>query len=53
MGTRYKAMVKQLPLTRIKIDRSFVSEIDASCRSQSIVRAVVALCAKLGASPLT
>ncbi|WP_268915677.1 putative bifunctional diguanylate cyclase/phosphodiesterase [Aureimonas psammosilenae] len=42
------AMVKQLPLTRVKIDRSFVSEIDASCQSRSVIRAVVALCEGYG-----
>ncbi|WAJ31316.1 EAL domain-containing protein [Jeongeupella avenae] len=42
------ALVKQLPLTRIKIDRSFVNSLDGTSRSTAVVRAVLSLCEGYG-----
>lgn len=51
-GTGFSSlsMVKHLPLTRIKIDRSFISEIDGSAKSRSVIRSVIALCEGYGLS---
>jgi EAL domain-containing protein (putative c-di-GMP-specific phosphodiesterase class I) len=44
-GTGYSSLayVKDLPVSVVKIDRSFVDGIDASPRAQAIVRGIVAL----------
>lgn len=44
-GTGFSSLslVRELPLTRIKIDRSFVKDIDGSARSVAVIQAVVAL----------
>jgi diguanylate cyclase (GGDEF)-like protein len=49
-GTGYSsiASLEQLPLTRIKLDRSLISRIDMSARSASIARATIGLCNELG-----
>lgn len=49
-GTGYSSLasLQQLPLTRVKLDRSLISGIDGSARSASIVRATVDLCRGLG-----
>jgi predicted signal transduction protein with EAL and GGDEF domain len=49
-GTGYSSMasLQQLPLTRVKLDRSLIAEIDDSARAASIVRATIALCRGLG-----
>ncbi len=49
-GTGYSSLasLQQLPLTRVKLDRSLISGIDTSARSASIVRATIALCRGLG-----
>ncbi len=51
-GTGFSSlrMVKELPLTRIKIDRSFVSGIDGTCKSTSVIRSVITLCEAYGLS---
>lgn len=48
-GTGFSSLslVHSLPLTRIKIDRSFITDIDKSHRSVAIVEAVTALCRRL------
>jgi diguanylate cyclase (GGDEF)-like protein len=48
-GTGYSSLtsLEQLPLTRIKLDRSLVASIDTSPRSASIARAIIDLCAAL------
>jgi diguanylate cyclase (GGDEF)-like protein len=48
-GTGYSSLasLQQLPLTRVKFDRSLVAAIDDSGRSASIVRATIALCRSL------
>ena len=49
-GTGYSSLVslQQLPLTRVKLDRSLIATIDTSARSQAITRAIIALCQSLG-----
>jgi diguanylate cyclase (GGDEF)-like protein len=49
-GTGYSSLasLQQLPLTRVKLDRSLIAGIDDNVRSASIVRATVALCRGLG-----
>ena len=49
-GTGYSSLasLQQLPLTRVKLDRSLIAGIDDNARSASIVRATIALCRGLG-----
>jgi diguanylate cyclase (GGDEF)-like protein len=49
-GTGYSSLasLEQLPLTRVKLDRSLIQSIDTSDRSLAIARAIVSLCASLG-----
>ena len=49
-GTGYSSLasLEQLPLTRVKLDRSLTQSIDASDRALAIARAIVGLCASLG-----
>ncbi|MEX1993919.1 MAG: EAL domain-containing protein [Steroidobacteraceae bacterium] len=49
-GTGYSSLVslEQLPLSRVKLDRSLIASIDTSSRSQAIARAIIALCQSLG-----
>lgn len=49
-GTGYSSLssLEQLPLTRVKLDRSLIESIDSNERSQSIVRAIIDLCNGLG-----
>lgn len=51
-GTGFSSLslVKHLPLTRIKIDRSFVSGIDDTRESTAVIRSVVSLCEGYGLS---
>jgi predicted signal transduction protein with EAL and GGDEF domain len=42
------ASLEQLPLTRVKLDRSLISSIDTSSRAIAIARAIVGLCESLG-----
>jgi diguanylate cyclase (GGDEF)-like protein len=42
------ASLEQLPLTRIKLDRSLIARMDTSARSASIARATIGLCSELG-----
>ena len=48
-GTGYSSLtsLEQLPLTRIKLDRSLTASIDTSLRSASIARAIIDLCSGL------
>jgi diguanylate cyclase (GGDEF)-like protein len=48
-GTGYSSLtsLEQLPLSRIKLDRSLIARIDTSQRSASIARAIIELCAGL------
>lgn len=49
-GTGYSALshLRAFPVDRIKIDRSFVQEVDISCETASIVRAIIGLARELG-----
>jgi EAL domain-containing protein (putative c-di-GMP-specific phosphodiesterase class I) len=49
-GTGYSSLVslQQLPLTRVKLDRSLIATIGSSARSQAITRAIISLCQSLG-----
>jgi diguanylate cyclase (GGDEF)-like protein len=48
-GTGYSSLtsLEQLPLSRIKLDRSLIASIDTSARSAAIARAIIDLCAGL------
>lgn len=45
-GSGYSSLssLEQLPLTRVKLDRSLIESIDTNARSRSIARAIVDLC---------
>jgi diguanylate cyclase (GGDEF)-like protein len=49
-GTGYSSMsyLKRLPVDKLKVDRSFVSDLGASTRSDSIVKAIISLAHGLG-----
>ena len=49
-GTGYSSLsyLRSFPFDKIKIDRSFVRELDANADAQAIVRAIVSLGASLG-----
>ena len=49
-GTGYSSLasLEQLPLTRIKLDRSLIAGIDSSPRSKAIARAIISMCQSLG-----
>ncbi len=49
-GTGYSSLasLEQLPLTRVKLDRSLIASIDSSTRSQAIATAIISLCQSLG-----
>lgn len=49
-GTGYSSLasLEQLPLTRIKLDRSLIAGIDSNPRSAAIARAILSLCQGLG-----
>jgi diguanylate cyclase (GGDEF)-like protein len=49
-GTGFSSLgyVHRLPLDKIKIDRSFVADVDASLTAPSIIKTIVDLCRNLG-----
>ena len=49
-GTGYSSLasLEQLPLSRIKLDRSLIAGIDTSPRSAAIARAIIGMCQGLG-----
>lgn len=49
-GTGYSSLssLERLPLTRVKLDRSLIENIDTNLRSRSIVRAIIDMCDGLG-----
>jgi EAL domain-containing protein (putative c-di-GMP-specific phosphodiesterase class I) len=42
------ASLEQLPLTRVKLDRSLIASIDTSASARGIMRAIAGLCRSLG-----
>jgi diguanylate cyclase (GGDEF)-like protein len=48
-GSGYSSLasLEQLPLTRVKLDRSLIAAIDKNARSLSIARSIVGLCSSL------
>ncbi|MCL1077544.1 EAL domain-containing protein [Parashewanella spongiae] len=51
-GTGYSSMryLKQFPITKLKIDRSFITDIDSSKESREIVSAIIAMAKALNLS---
>jgi diguanylate cyclase (GGDEF)-like protein len=49
-GTGYSSLasLEQLPLTRIKLDRTLIASIDSNARSAAITAALITLCEGLG-----
>lgn len=49
-GTGYSSLtsLEQLPLSRIKLDRSLIASVDSSPRAAAIARAILELCEGLG-----
>jgi diguanylate cyclase (GGDEF)-like protein len=49
-GTGYSSLssLQQLPLSRVKLDRSLIADMDANGRSRSMVRAIIGMCRQLG-----
>ncbi|WED20546.1 bacteriohemerythrin [Vibrio sp. JC009] len=49
-GTGYSSLqyLKQLPLSQLKIDRSFVSELESNLNDQSIVKTIILMANALG-----
>jgi hypothetical protein len=49
-GTGYSSLASldQLPITRVKLDRSLIAEIDTTARCSAIVSATIQLCRDLG-----
>jgi len=49
-GTGYSSLtsLEQLPLSRVKLDRSVIAEVDSNPRAASIASSMVALCHSLG-----
>jgi diguanylate cyclase (GGDEF)-like protein len=49
-GTGYSSLasLEQLPLSRVKLDRSLIAGIDTSPRSAAIARAIIGMCQGLG-----
>ena len=48
-GTGYSSLtsLEQLPLNRVKLDRSLIAEVDSNPRSAAIARSIVGLCRSL------
>jgi diguanylate cyclase (GGDEF)-like protein len=49
-GTGYSSLssLQQLPLSRVKLDRSLIADMDVNGRSHSMVRAIIGMCRQLG-----
>jgi len=49
-GTGYSSLtsLERLPLTRVKLDRSVVAEVDSNPRAASIATSIIVLCRSLG-----
>ena len=49
-GTGFSSLtsIEQLPLSRVKLDRSVIAEVDSNPRSAAIVHSMIGLCRNLG-----
>ena len=49
-GTGFSSLtsIEQLPLSRVKLDRSVIAEVDSNPRSAAIVHSIIGLCRNLG-----
>jgi diguanylate cyclase (GGDEF)-like protein len=49
-GTGYSSLnsLSQLPLRRVKLDRSLIADLDTNMRSAAIARAIISVCHSLG-----
>jgi len=49
-GTGYSSLtsLEQLPLNRVKLDRSLIADVDTNLRAAAIARSIVGLCRSLG-----
>ena len=49
-GTGYSSLtsLEQLPITRVKLDRTLIEDIDSNPRSAAIARSIITLCHGLG-----
>jgi diguanylate cyclase (GGDEF)-like protein len=49
-GTGFSSLtsIEMLPLSRVKLDRSVIAEVDSNPRSAAIVHSIIALCRNLG-----
>jgi EAL domain-containing protein (putative c-di-GMP-specific phosphodiesterase class I) len=49
-GTGYSSLssLQQLPLSRVKLDRSLIADMDSNARSRSMVRAIIGMCQQFG-----
>jgi EAL domain-containing protein (putative c-di-GMP-specific phosphodiesterase class I) len=49
-GSGYSSLasLEQLPLSRVKLDRSLIADIDTNRRSAAITRAIIGMCQGLG-----
>lgn len=49
-GTGYSSLtsLSQLPLRRVKLDRSLIADLDSNMRSVAIARAIISVCHSLG-----
>ena len=49
-GTGYSSLtsLEQLPLNRVKLDRSLIADVDSNSRAAAIARSIVDLCRSLG-----
>jgi diguanylate cyclase (GGDEF)-like protein len=49
-GTGYSSLtsLEQLPLSRVKLDRRLIAEVDRNPRAAAIARSIIALCRNLG-----
>ncbi|WP_042298354.1 putative bifunctional diguanylate cyclase/phosphodiesterase [Paraburkholderia bannensis] len=54
-GTGFSSLhcIHRLPLDKVKIDRSFVQEIDSDVAAQDIVRSIMGMCRNLGLTCVT
>lgn len=54
-GTGYSSLsyLRQLPIDKVKIDRSFISDVSRDVRAQAILRAIISLCRELNLGVVT